>query len=197
MISFSEEVKLHQEFTRNADLMTHSFRMLRMEGSGAHMLDAIGHALLMLEQQPPGRRRIILLIAEKRDRGSEAQLTDIVERVQRLNATIYWLTYPPFLEPFTARPRTMEDLKPEAERIREPICAGCPAPDTRGAPFDPGPGGAALCLGGADSITPAGSLRIVHENYRWARFKLCEEGRPGAGDSDDQRRGASPIPAQL
>ncbi len=32
MISFSNEVKVHQDFTGNADLMTHSLRMLRPEG---------------------------------------------------------------------------------------------------------------------------------------------------------------------
>jgi VWFA-related protein len=110
-------------------------------------LDAIHQALLMLERRPPGRRRVILMIAEKRDRSSVAKLPEIVEQVQRLNATIYWLTWSPFLEPFTARPRTMEDLKPEAERIGKPICAGCPAPDDRGAPYDPGPGGPLYALG--------------------------------------------------
>ena len=49
-----------------------------------------------------------------------------------------WLGYSPFLQPFTAKPRTMEDLKPEAERIgkRRPPCQQCPEPDDRLAPDD-------------------------------------------------------------
>jgi VWFA-related protein len=140
-ISFSDDVKVHQDFTANPDLVTHSLRMLRREGSNAHMLDAMRQALLMLEQRPHAGRRIVLMIAEKRDRSSDSKLSEIMERVQRLNATVYWLTYSPFLEPFTAKAKTKEDLKPEAERIKKPACPWCPSPDDRPAPYDPGPGG--------------------------------------------------------
>ena len=97
VISFSDQVKVHQEFTSNPESVIHALRMLRKEGSDAHMLDALRQALLMLEGRPAGRRRIILMIAEKRDRSSTAKLPEVMERVQRLNATVYWLTYSPFL----------------------------------------------------------------------------------------------------
>jgi VWFA-related protein len=140
VISFSDEVKVHQEFTGNPDFVTHALRMLRKEGNDAHILDAMRQALLMLEQRPPDRRRIILMISEKRDRSSKAKLPEVVERVQRLNAAIYWLTYSPFLEPFTVRPKTAEDLKPEAERIKARKCDTCPSPDDTAVPPDLGPG---------------------------------------------------------
>src|SRR5580658_1297694 len=70
VISFSDQVRVHQEFTSDPDLVIHSLRMLRKEGDNAHILDAMHQALLMLEQRPPGRRRIILMIAERRDRSS-------------------------------------------------------------------------------------------------------------------------------
>jgi VWFA-related protein len=140
VISFSDEVKVHQDFTGNPDFVIHALRMLRKEGSDAHMLDALRQALIMLERRPPGRRPIILMIAEKRDRSSKAKLAEVMERVQRLNATVYWLTYSPFLEPFTVKPKTAEDLKPEAERIKVQQCATCPAPDDTPVPPDLGPG---------------------------------------------------------
>src|SRR5664280_2020654 len=61
VISFSDEVKLHQDFTANPDFVIRALRMLRMEGGGAHMLDALRQALIMLERRPPGRRRIVLM----------------------------------------------------------------------------------------------------------------------------------------
>jgi VWFA-related protein len=140
VISFSDQVKVHQDFTSNPDSVIHALRILRKEGGEAHSLDALHHALLMLEHRPPGRRPIILMIAEKRDRSSKAKLGDVMERVQRLNAAIYWLTYSPFLEPFTVKPKTSEDLKPEAERIKIQKCAVCPAPDDTPVPPDLGPG---------------------------------------------------------
>jgi hypothetical protein len=55
------------------------------------------------------------MIAERRDRSSKAKLPEAMERVERLNAAVYWLTFSPFLEPFTVRPKTAEDVKPEAD----------------------------------------------------------------------------------
>jgi VWFA-related protein len=147
VISFSDEVKVHQDFTGNPDQVIHALRMLRTEGSNARMLDALLQASSMLERRPAGRRRIILMIAEERDRSSAAGVVDVMERVQRLNAVVYWLTYSPFLQPFTMKPKTAEDLKPEAERIKGPQCATCPQPDTTAVPYDPGPGGPLYAIG--------------------------------------------------
>ncbi|HKW97465.1 MAG TPA: VWA domain-containing protein [Bryobacteraceae bacterium] len=147
VISFSDGVQVHQTFTGDPDLVIHSLRMLRKEGDKAHILDAMREALGMLEARPAKRRRIILMIAEKRDRGSQTKLAEVVERVQRLNAAVYWLTYSPFLEPFTAKPKTAEDLKPEAERNKVRKCALCPEPDDTPVPPDTGPGGLIYGLG--------------------------------------------------
>jgi VWFA-related protein len=140
MISFSEDVKLHQDFTGNPDLITHVLRDLRMEGGDGHILDALPRALAMLRERPAGRRRIVLMVAETRDRGSKAKLADVMERVQQLNATVYWLSYSHLLEPFTAKPKTMEDLKPEKEKDKL-------HPDDRGVPFDAGPGNPIYAIG--------------------------------------------------
>ncbi len=147
VLSFSDRVKVHQEFSSDPDAVIHALRMLRIEGGSAHILDALSQALSMLEQRSAGRRRIIVVIAEKRDRASETKLAAVMERVQKLNVAIYWLSYSPLLEPFTVKPKTMEDLKPEAERIKFPKCALCPAPDDRAAPLDLGPGGLVYALG--------------------------------------------------
>ncbi len=147
VISFAGQVTLHQDFTGDADSVIHALRMLRKEGGGAPMLDALRQALMMLERRPSGRRRIVLMIAEKRDRGSDAKLAEVMERVQRLNATIYWLTYSPLLQPFTVKPKTAEGLKPEAERIKMRQCDLCPPPDTTPVPPDLGPGGIVYAIG--------------------------------------------------
>ena len=147
VISFSDEVKVHQDFTGNPDLVIHALRMLRKEGGEAHMLDALRQALLMLGRRPPGRRRIVLMIAERRDRSSQAKLPEVMEQVERLNAAVYWLTFSPFLQPFTVKPKTAEDLKPEAERIKRKKCDLCPPPDDTPVPPDLGPGGLIYALG--------------------------------------------------
>jgi len=147
VISFSDEVKVHQRFTRDPDAVTHALRMLRMEGEKARALDALRQALALLEKRPAARRRIVLMIAEKRDRGSKAKLPEVMEQVQRLNAMVIWLTYSPFLEPFTVRPKTVEDQKPEAERIKVKPCDWCAGPDETPVPADLGPGGYKYAIG--------------------------------------------------
>jgi VWFA-related protein len=147
VLSFSDEVEVHQDFTSDPDLVMHSLRMLRKEGETARMLDAMRQALVMLEHRPPGRRRIILMIAERRDRSSSIKLPEVMEQVERLNASVYWLTFSPFLEPFTVRPKTAEDLKPEDERTKVQKCALCPAPDDTAVPPDLGPGGTLYGIG--------------------------------------------------
>ena len=111
-LSFSDEVKLHQTFTADPDPITRAFRMMRKEGEGANMLDALLQTQVLLDARPAGRRRIVLMIAEKRDRGSKAKLPEVMEAVERRNTVVYWLTYSPFLQPFTRE--TENRRRPEA-----------------------------------------------------------------------------------
>jgi VWFA-related protein len=147
LVTFSDEVRVHQSFTADPDQVTHALRMLRKDGGNAHMLDGLRASMKLFEGRAPGRRRIVLMVAEKRDRGSKAALAEVMEQAQRLNVAVYWLTYSPFLEPFTVKPKRAEDLKPEAERIKVPACALCPKPDETAVPPDLGPGNLIYGLG--------------------------------------------------
>ena len=168
VISFSDEVKVHQDFTAKPDLVIHALRMLRKEGGAAHIVDALRQGLVMLERRPPGRRPILLMIAEKRDRASEAKLDEVMQRSQRLNVAVYWLTYSPFLQPFTVKPKTAEELKPEAERIKVQECALCPAPDDTPVPPD---------LGSGNPIYAIGELMRLHEPDLASLFTKSTGGR--------------------
>src|SRR6266849_4670469 len=53
VISFSDTVILHQDFTADPDPVIHALRMLRKEGGRARSLDALREALVMLEKRPP------------------------------------------------------------------------------------------------------------------------------------------------
>ena len=134
----------------------------------------------MLVERPAGRRRIILMIAEKRDRSSRAKLTEVMEQVERANAAVYWLTYSPFLQPFTVKSKTAEDLKPEAERIKVQQCAACPAPDETPVPLDIGP---------SSPIYAIGELIRLHKPDLSALFTKTTGGR-GRRFSEEERLGA-------
>ena len=103
LLSFSNRVTMHADFTSNPDDLTGALNRLHVEGFGACTLDALSRALEMLSHRPPGRRLIVLMIAENRDRSSQAKLPAVVEQVQRLNAAVYWLTYSVILAQYTDR----------------------------------------------------------------------------------------------
>jgi len=107
VLSFSNDVQVEQDFTTEPEDLVHAMRTLKVRGDGAVTLDAVMEALRMLGKRPANRRKIILMIAEKRVRSATVNLQDVVLEVQRQNALIYWLTYSPTLTQFTARPKTM------------------------------------------------------------------------------------------
>jgi VWFA-related protein len=125
IVTFSDRVNPLQEFTTDSDVLEKTMRGLRVEGVGAVTLDAVMEALKLLEQRRPERRRVILLIAEKRDRSSKLKFSAVLQEAQRQNVLIYWLTYSPSLTAYTARPKTVKSQDPGKDG--EPI------------PYDPGP----------------------------------------------------------
>jgi len=108
VLTFSDEVHTHLDFTSDVDELTNALRGLRVEGGGGVTLDAVMEALRMLRGQPANRRRVILVIAEKRVRSATVKMQQVIEEVERQNALIYWLTYSPTLTAFTARPKKVD-----------------------------------------------------------------------------------------
>lgn len=61
---------------------------------GAAILDAVGQALDLLRQQPAEMRKMILLLSQSRDDGSQTPLSALVQRLGESNVTIYSVTFP-------------------------------------------------------------------------------------------------------
>jgi VWFA-related protein len=92
-----------QEPTADPALLDVAFAKVRMRGHGGRMLDAVDAAISRLETGNPKRRRVILLISEGRDHGSETPVERVMERLQRTNITVYALLYSPFLTAWTVK----------------------------------------------------------------------------------------------
>jgi VWFA-related protein len=118
LLSFGDQVEVRQNFTGDPDTLIKAIRKLRMDGDRAPALDALSKALDMLSHREPGRRHVILMISEKRDRGSESQLQWVMREAQKQNAAVYWLTFSPFMQPFTTKAKLKMD--PGSERWRNP-----------------------------------------------------------------------------
>ena len=109
VVSFADHIRVVQDFTTDGERVTHAVRGLRVEGEGVALYDGVLEALRLLAMRNPSRRRVLLAIAERRDRSSKVDLTTLLHQSQLQNTTIYWLTYSTLLEPYTARPKTKWD----------------------------------------------------------------------------------------
>ncbi|MCX6628309.1 MAG: VWA domain-containing protein [Candidatus Solibacter sp.] len=112
LVTFSDEVRSLRDFTTNSDNLSAGLRSLHVQGTGAVALEAVMQSLAMLARRKSDRRRILLVIAEKRDRSSKVKFPVVLQEAQRQNVLIYWLTYSPFLQPFTAGPKKVKSRDP-------------------------------------------------------------------------------------
>jgi VWFA-related protein len=113
LVTFSDDVHVLRDFTSNSDNLATGLRGLHVQGTHAVANDALMEAIGMLAKRKSERRRILLVIGEKRDRGSRLKVPAVVKEAERQNVLVYWLTYSPFLEPFTARPKETKSKDPD------------------------------------------------------------------------------------
>jgi VWFA-related protein len=130
LLTFSSKVHRRVEFTKSPDDLIRALKKLRPDGDDAVTLDAITTALDMLSHRPPGRRPIICVIGETRDRSSNAKLPEVVRAIEHQNVAVYWLTYSAFLAPYTDRKRkTYGDIEDEKEKGKDKSHDETPVPD--------------------------------------------------------------------
>ena len=112
VISFSEEVKTLQECTPDEDKVARAFETLQPGGDKrARMLDAVREAVEQLKKRQ-NTRRVLLLISESKDRGSETDLSNAVSAVQAAAVSVYAITYSVYTTPFTTRSSATGPRKP-------------------------------------------------------------------------------------
>jgi VWFA-related protein len=112
LMSFAEEVRWLQDCTNNEDALSKAFSALRPGADmSARMLDASYEAIRNLRQRPKSRR-VLLLISESKDRGSETDLRSVLEEAQTADVAVYAATYSAFRTAFTTKSSAMTEPKP-------------------------------------------------------------------------------------
>jgi len=95
VVGFHDGVDKLQDFTTNADLIENTVAHLQSGGSKSRLYDAMSVGVEMLGSQPqpsveqPGRRRVLLVLSESMDDGSETKLGQVLRQAQLANVTIY------------------------------------------------------------------------------------------------------------
>ncbi len=123
LISFSDSVVVRQACTKDPDALSKAFAALASrDPKEGHVLDGAAEAIRLLEAQP-NARRVLLLISETRDRGSEATLPDVIRQAQAAGVTVYSATYSAFRTGFFAKP---EEVRQPRQTRPLPIPSGKP-----------------------------------------------------------------------
>ncbi len=95
VVAFNDGVDKLQDFTTNADLVENAIAHLAEGTSGSKLFDAMSVGVEMLTGRPeatadkPGRRRVLMILSEATDVGSEAKLGEVLRQAQLANVTIY------------------------------------------------------------------------------------------------------------
>ncbi|MCS7315080.1 MAG: VWA domain-containing protein [Bryobacterales bacterium] len=125
VIAFDHRVQLVQDFTTDTDKIQQALAKLRPGSTSSAMVDAVLYGIRMLRRRPENRRRILLLISETRDQGSEARKRDVLEAAQFANVVVYSININRLVTTLTAKPQPPRpDPFPPAAR---PLPAGVPA----------------------------------------------------------------------
>jgi VWFA-related protein len=103
ILTYGDEVRKLQDFTSDGSKLTAAMRRLRPRGKDGVAIDAVAEGVRMLGRKSEGRRRVMLLIGESRDRGSKAKLDEAASQAQLANVTIYTLSYSAMLTSLTER----------------------------------------------------------------------------------------------
>jgi VWFA-related protein len=95
IVEFDSQVQTAQDFTANSEKIAWTMKELEPGDGGAAILDAVDYSVKMLEQVPKERQRVLLLISETRDHGSEAKVEDVVAEVGQSSTAVYALAFSP------------------------------------------------------------------------------------------------------
>jgi VWFA-related protein len=96
VVGFNDAVDKLQDFTSDGDAIENAVTKLQTGTSGSRLYDAMAVGVEMFSSrlpQPtaekPGRRRVMLVMSETVDAGSEAKLGEVLRKAQLANVTIY------------------------------------------------------------------------------------------------------------
>jgi VWFA-related protein len=104
VVAFDHRVQVLQDFTNETEKVSEAMKKI-VTGSNNHKLvDVVMDSIRMLDKRPKDRRRVLLLISEKRDKGSEGQLRDALTAAQFANVAIYSLDISTLVTTLSAKP---------------------------------------------------------------------------------------------
>ena len=89
VLGYNDDVDRLLPFTADHDKIEKTIANLKTSTSGVRLYDALSTAVGLLRDRPPSRRRVVIVVAEARDSGSEEKLGEVLREAQLSNIVIY------------------------------------------------------------------------------------------------------------
>ena len=109
VISYDSTVDLRTKFTTDSDSVQYAIEHLPLGVSDSLLYDAMAKGISMLAERPAVRRRIMLVIGEAQDSGSESRLGEVLRHAQLANVTIYSIGLSTAMADLRAKPDYVND----------------------------------------------------------------------------------------
>ncbi len=103
IIAFDHRIRVMQDFTSDGAKIKAGLEKINAGSSSARQWDAVNEAARMLSKRDKNRRRIILLIAETRDKGSEGRGRETLLQVEINNVQVYTVNMSRFVNTLMAK----------------------------------------------------------------------------------------------
>jgi VWFA-related protein len=119
VVGFDHRIQVMQDFTKEGTKISEAMQKMTPGSSSHAVVDAVSQSVRMLTHRPVDRRRVLLLIAEKRDRGSELRLREALEQTQFANVSVYSLDISTVVAALTDKgmPPRPPSVPPEAQHL--------------------------------------------------------------------------------
>jgi VWFA-related protein len=125
VVEFDSHVQTAQEFTGSSEKIAGTLNELQPGDGGAAILDAVDYSVRMLEQVPKERQRVLLLISETRDHGSQSGVEDVVAEIGQSSTAVYALAFSPSRSNIldTMRGDNMNEMHPSPDLLAPLVMA--------------------------------------------------------------------------
>ena len=101
LIGFDSEPRLIRDFGRSGEDLNQALRTMEPGDGGAAILDTISYAVDLLQTQPKEFRRVLLLISEERDHGSEhAKAEQVIKKIGESDVLVLTVSFSPIQAEF-------------------------------------------------------------------------------------------------
>jgi VWFA-related protein len=119
VIAFDHRIRTMLDFTTDSGKISDTLKKITSGSSSSRVIDATMDGVRMLRSRPEERRRILLLISERKDIASSGHLKEALNYAQLSNVTIYSVDISHLMVNLTGHPvpSAPYSIPPEAQHI--------------------------------------------------------------------------------